>query len=224
MGFFETIIVAIVSCCSPAATKPDEEPVRTPAKVRPPIKEAVEMESITKKEDDRPTTSTGGIPDNELAIVSLKTQREPSVVEEEKRVEPVRAETPPPPPEKASAESESSPQVVLPRKDSEEEIEQSYIDTEIRRRSTHEQTDYESASAERHLRDSVQIQAPFPSDDESDAFVVSPTPPQSPSTSVAPQISIQSTSESEESSEVDEVPRPFSTFDDGQPKALLPMY
>jgi hypothetical protein len=170
------------------------------------------MESIGRKEDDRPTTSTGGIPDNELAIVSLKTQ--PELPVEEEKV-PVADTTLPPPPLKGPApEPETTP--VHDEGDAEE----SYIDTAIRRRSTHEPSDYETASAERHLRDSVQIQAPFPPEDESDAFVVSPTTPTA--TTPSPQIAIQTTSEPEDTSEVDEVPRPFTTFDDGQPKVPKP--
>ena len=231
LGIFESIMVAIVSCCAPTATIPDEElPVKRPLgklRVAMAAKETVEMESISKKEDDRPTTSTGGIPDNELAILSLKAQAEqPSIGEPEGEKnqmveEPVILTTEPPPPhppERPSTELDSS---SAEKSDSEEEGEQSYIDKEIRRRSTHEPTDYEAASAERHLRDSVQIQAPFPPEDESDAFVVSPTPPSS--TSPAPQVSIQSTGDSEESSaDVDDVPRPFPTFDDGQPRVYLP--
>jgi hypothetical protein len=172
------------------------------------------MESISKKEDDRPTTSTGGIPDNELAIVSLKTQ--PEVPVEEEKVPVVDPTTLPPLPEKGAG----GPEPEMTPVPEEGEAEESYIDTAIRRRSTHEPSDYEAASAERHLRDSVQIQAPFPPEDESDAFVVSPTPPTAPSP--APQIAIQTTSEPEQTSEVDDVPRPFTTFDDGQPKVPQP--
>jgi hypothetical protein len=219
-GYLESIIITLVSCCTPSSAKHEEEisPVRVQLQQQQqqepqphrPVKEPLELD-ILKKEDDRPTTSTGGIPDNEPPAPPHRertpTPEEPkpivtithdAIVEKE----PISRFTPP------LTHDEDDDDVRRPLHLDDDDDEEYTTMTPL-----------EQLQAERALRHSMQIQAPFPpTGDESDALVVSPTP----------QISIQSGTESEESdgedsSKQEEIQRPFtSMYDDSQPKVEIP--
>jgi hypothetical protein len=219
--YLESIIIALVSCCTPSSTKHEEEirPVRVqlqrqqqqePQPHRP-VKEQLELD-ILKKEDDRPTTSTGGIPDNEPPAPPHR-ERTPTPEEPKPTVtithdaivekEPISRFTPP----------------LTQDDDDEDDRRPLHLDDDDDDDGYTTMTPLEQLQAERALRQSMQIQAPFPpTGDESDALVVSPTP----------QISIQSGTESEESdgedsSKQEEIQRPFtSMYDDSQPKVKIP--
>ena len=192
-GFLESIIIALVSCCTPGSTKHEEEtkPAREqlqqqrqqePQPHRP-VKEQLELD-ILKKEDDRPTTSTGGVPDNDLPAPPHK-ERTPTPEEPK----PIVTTT-----HDAIVEKEPTSRLTPPvTHDEDDDDDRRHVhldDDEDEDEEYTTMTPLEQLHAERALRQSMQIQAPFPpTEDESDALVVSPTP----------QISVQSGTESEES-------------------------
>jgi hypothetical protein len=161
----------------------------------------MEMDSL-KKENNLPTLSTIGIPS-----VAEESQAPPVPSKKRDTTAPVLEETKPTvtiaPDVITDKETNGQPRILTPPlQPSNEES----TDEELGTISTDDGRD-------RQLRDSLQIQAPFPptSDEvQSDALVVSPSP----------QISIQNSSESEES-DTEEVPRPLNiNIDEPQPRVL----
>ena len=202
-GFIGSMIIALVSCCTPSLKRKDElRRIRQQQQQQPrPTRESVELDNLKQKEEDeRPTTSTSAIPEDEDGLPPSVPLRQPgpvAVLEEPKpsvtiapedttdEIDPVpREETPP----------------LLRDNDDDDDDDEDEHDKFMHRR----------GGFDRYMRDSVQLQAPFPpTEEESDALVVSPTL----------QISAQSGTESEESDSEEIGPRPFSTiFDEGQPK------
>jgi hypothetical protein len=195
-GFLESILVALVACCSPD-TKHNDEPATSQPQAPHHVNESIEMD-ILKKEDDRPTTSTSGIPDNEPPVIPLKA-RDP-ITDEEAKPSVVIA------PNAIMDKDTSTP----PR---------SYTPPQDYKRISTIDHPTDPLTAERELRHSMQIQAPFPpTTDESDAFVVSPP------VVVSPQISLQSSTTESEESDLEDIPRPFhAIFEEGQPKVASPL-
>ena len=169
-GFWGSLVVALATCCSPTPTKTYDDPVQTQKRPSQRLKkQSIEMDSL-KNGDDQPTTSTMGV----VPVV-------------EKPVEPV--ESPPPVPAKEEPTSEEhKPSVTLAP------------DTITKRHSVgkrnitpplgvtpaievddNESQDDELWRKEREIRHSLQIQAPFPPADDTDALVVSPAAPSIPS-------------------------------------------
>jgi hypothetical protein len=151
------------------------------------------MESL-KQDDDRPTTSTIGVSPDGLDTDNLPVQNRDTLDD----TKPSVTISP-----DAITDKEPAPKIATPplaplnEDDDQEHITMS--------------TDNEQ-ERERELRQSIQIQAPFPpTSDESqtDARVISP----------APQISLQQTTESEDSDEEEEVPEVIRTIvDEPQPR------
>jgi len=200
-GIFEKIVAALASCCSPSESSKHDQtrPNRTESRRKP--KQVVEMDSLTK-ENDHHTLSTIGIPsmDEEAQappVPSKKRDTTVPVVEESKPTVTIAPDV------ITDKETNGQPRILTPplQPTSEEST-----DEEMGTISTDDGRD-------RQLRDSLQIQAPFPptSDEvQSEALVVSPSP----------QISIQNSNESEES-DTEEVPRPINiNIDEPQPRVL----
>ncbi len=203
-GFLGPLIIALVSCCTPSTKHHDElGRIRHQQQQQQPrpTKEFIELDHLKQKEEDeRPTTSTSAIPEDDHELHPSVPLTEPSAVAilEESKPSVTIA------PEAGREEKDFIPREETPpllRDNDEDEDEE---DDEHGHFMGHR------GGFDRFMRDSVQLQAPFPpTSDESDALVVSPTP----------QISVQSGTESEESDTEEVVPRPFSTvFDEGQPK------
>ena len=200
-GFFGSMIIALVSCCIPSLKHNDElRRIRQQQQPRPPHRESVELDNLKQKEEDeRPTTSTSAIPDDEHELPPSVPLREPgpvAILEEPKPSVTIA-------PEDTTDEKDPIPREETPpllRDNDDDDEDEDEHDHFMQRR----------GGFDRFMRESVQLQAPFPpTQDESDALVVSPTP----------QISVQSGTESEESDCEEIGPRPFSTiFDEGQPK------
>ena len=189
-GLFEQIVAALASCCSPSETTKHDQPRTNRTESRRKPKQVMEMDSL-KKENNIPTLSTIGIPS-----VAEESQAPPVPSKKRDTTAPVSEETKPTvriaPDVITDKETNGQPRILTPplQPSSEEST-----DEELGTISTDDGRD-------RQLRDSLQIQAPFPptSDEvQSDALVVSPSP----------QISIQNSSESEES-DTEEVPRPLN--------------
>jgi hypothetical protein len=205
--FVQSIISALVSCCTPSSKHDDEvTKIRQQQQQRQqqprPTTESVELDNLKQKQEhERPTTSISTIPedDNELPpSVPLKAPGPVAILEEPKPSPPIALED--------TAEEDPIPREETPpllRDNDDDDYDEDEHDQFMQRR----------GGFDRFMRESVQLQAPFPpTQDESDALVVSPTP----------QISVQSGTESEESDAEEVVPRPFSTiFDEGQPKVNL---
>lgn len=197
-GIFEQFITAIASCCSPSSTKkPDQTRThRTDSRVKP--KHVVEMDSL-KKESEHPTVSTIG-----MSSVDEESQAPPVPAKKRDTTLPVVEEPKPTvtiaPDVITDKETNGQPRILTPPlqpASDESDDELGTISTDDDR--------------ERQLRDSLQIQAPFPptSDEvQSEALLVSPSP----------QISVESNSESEEP-ELEEVPHPINiNIDEPQPR------
>lgn len=200
-GIFEQLVAALVSCCSPSEPKKYDKPRPNRTEPRRKTRQMMEMDSL-KKENDNPTLSTIGIPS-----VDEESQAPPVPSKKRDTAAPVVDETKPTvtitPDVVADKETNGQPRVLTPPfqpSGDESDEEHGTISTDDGR--------------DRQLRDSLQIQAPFPptSDEvQSDALVVSPSP----------QISIQTSSESEEP-EVEEVPRPINiNIEEPQPSVVF---
>jgi hypothetical protein len=169
-GFWGSLVVALATCCSPTPAKTYDDPGQSQKRTSQRLKkQSIEMDSL-KNGDDQPTTSTMGV----VPVV-------------EKPVEPM--EPPPPVPAKEEPTSEEhKPSVTLAP------------DTITKRHSVgkrnitpplgvtpaievddNESQDDELWRKEREIRHSLQIQAPFPPADDTDALVVSPAAPSIPS-------------------------------------------
>ena len=197
-GIFEQFITALASCCSPLSPKkPDQTRThRANSRIKP--RHVVEMDRL-KKESEHPTLST-------IGMSSVDEESHPPPVPAKKRdtIVPVVEEPKPTvtiaPDVVTDKETNGQPRILTPplQPTSDES------DDELGTTSTDD-------DRERQLRDSLQIQAPFPptSDEvQSEALVVSPSP----------QISVESNSESDEP-EVEEVPRPINiSIDEPQPR------
>src|SRR5579859_5180774 len=198
-GFFEQIVDALVSCCSPSEPKKHDQPRTNRTEPRTKTKQMLEMDRL-QKENDYPTLSTIGIPSaheesQAPPVPSKKRDTTSSVVEDTKPSVTIAPEA------NLDKDTNGQPRILTPplQPTSEEST-----DEELGTISTDDGRD-------RQLRDSLQIQAPFPptSDEvQSEAVVVSPSP----------QISVESNSESNEP-EVEEVPRPINiNIDEPQPR------
>lgn len=201
-GFLESVIIAVVSCCIPSLKASDElKRIRQQKQQQPRlIKELVELDNLRQKEEDeRPTTSTSAIPEEEHELppsAPLKESGPVSILEIPKPSGIIL-------PEDTTEEKDLIPREETPpllRDNDDDYEEEDELDQFMQRR----------GGFDRFMRESVQLQAPFPpTQDETDALVVSPTP----------QISVQSGTESEESDGEEIGPRPLSAiFDEGQPK------
>jgi hypothetical protein len=197
-GFIESLLDGLLSCCTPSSSHDDEDgPGRTQPRRRG--KGSVEMDSL-RKENDHPTTSTIGVlvTDEDTAPpVPKKRESASEQFEETKPSVTIASDV------ITEKETNGQPRVVTPLlhpvgEDDDEELATVSTDDDQR---------------ERELRHSMQIQAPFPptaDEVQSDALLVSPTP----------EISLQNTSEPEES-DVEEVPRPLNQIiDEPQPRVV----
>ena len=161
-GFWGSLVVALATCCSPTPTTTYDEPAQSQKHTSQRLKkQSIEMDSL-KNEDDQPTTSTVGVPEVE---------------------KPASVEPPPVPAKEEPVVEEFKPSVTLAP------------DTITKRHSVgkrnitpplvvppaveiddNESQDDELWRKEREIRHSLQIQAPFPPADDTDALVVSPAP------------------------------------------------
>jgi hypothetical protein len=195
-GFFSSFMTDLLSCCSPGKKHDDKSGTGRQARRRRVDNESIEMEP-PKQDDENRTTSTTGVPlsDGEVPPVSIKKRDTPEETKPSVTIAP-----------DVVTEKESTPRIVtpplgpLPEDDDEEHVTMA-TDNERER--------------EKELRNSMQIQAPFPptSDEQTDALVVSPTP----------QISLQQTTESEDSEEDEEPLEVIRTpiVDEPQPRVSL---
>jgi hypothetical protein len=173
-GFLRSFMTGLLSCCSPGKKHDDKSGANRQARRRRVDNESIEMES--PKQDDE--TSTTGVPlsDGEAPLVPIKKRDTPEETKLSVTIAP-----------DVTTDKESTPRILtpplgpLPEDDDEEHVTMA-TDNERER--------------EKEMRNSMQIQAPFPptSDEQTDALVVSPTP----------QISLQQTTESEDSEEDEE--------------------
>src|SRR5277367_897580 len=161
-GFWGTLVIALVSCCSPAPKTTYDEPApiqnRTSQRLK---KQSIEMDSLKK-----PTTSTVGPP-----VVEKPVEPPPVPAKEEPVVEEHKQSVTPAPDTITKRHSVGKrnitpPLGVPPTIDIDDN--ESTDDGELRRK-------------EREIRHSLQIQAPFPPSDDTDALVVSPSAPSIPS-------------------------------------------
>jgi hypothetical protein len=199
-GIFERFIIALGSCCAPSETKKQEHArtQRTDSRRKP--KQGLEMESL-KKENEHPTLSTIGMSsvDEESQappVPAKKRDTSAPVVEEQKPTVTIAPDV------ITDKETNGQPRILTPplQPTSDES------DDELGTISTDDGRD-------RQLRDSLQIQAPFPPTSEevqSEALLVSPST----------QTSVPTSNESEDPEvEVEEVPRQMNiNIDEPQPR------
>jgi hypothetical protein len=189
-GFFASLITRLVSCCIPSKSH-DDEVRRQPFRRRRADKESIEMDT-TKQDDDHPTTSTIS-PGVEVESPPVPARDTPEDIKPSVTIAP-----------DVITDKESTPRIITPplgplTEDDDEES--GFIPSEDRER-------------EKEIRQSMQIQAPFPpsADEQTDAVVVSP----------APQVSLQHTSDSEESEEEEEPLEVIRAIvDEPQPRVYL---
>jgi hypothetical protein len=167
-GIWGTLVVALLSCCSPEPKTTDDEPVPIQKGTSQRLKkQSIEMDSL-KNEDDQPTTSTVAPP----APVVEKPIEPPPVPEKE---EPTIEEHKP--------SVTLAPDTITKR----QSVGKRNITPPLGIPPTIEIDDNESTDdgelwrKEREIRHSLQIQAPFPPSDDTDALVVSPAAPSIPS-------------------------------------------
>lgn len=204
-GIVEQFMDVLASCCSPSEPKKHDQTRTNRKEPRRKPKHVMEMDSL-RKENDIPTLSTIGIPS-----VYEESQAPPVPSKKRDATAPAAEETKPSvtiaPEANLDKETNGQPRILTPplQPTSEEST-----DEELGTISTDDGRD-------RQLRDSLQIQAPFPpTSDEvpSEAVVVAPSP----------QISIQNSSDPEDS-EPEEVPRPINiNIDEPQPRVVFPRF
>lgn len=190
-GFLNSFVRSLASCCAPSAERRDEP---TLSRRNDHIyKQSVEMDSL-KKEDDRPTQSTIGV----------------SSTEEEPEAPPVPSKTPEPEPESPKPTVTISPD-AFPEKPAQQRIQTPILQPVTDDEESDGMTTDDEREREKEIRRSLQLQSPFPpapDEVQSDALMVSP----------APQISLQQSTDSEES-DVEDIPRPINAMiDEPQPR------
>ena len=190
-GFFKSFIAALASCCTPSAPEHDKKS-RNRAQSPRHVKQSVEMESLTKDED-QPTTSTFGVapPDEEAGLSSQK--RDPREPLDEPKPSVVISED-------AVTEKEPNGRLITPplRPIGDDDDDHGTVSTDD--------------GKERELRYSLQVQSPYPtSADEvhSEAVVVSP------------HVSVSQGTDSDES-DAEEIPRQLNSIDEPQPRVISP--